>query len=81
MRYRHGNVNPSTGVFKGYVNGDSDRVEMQQKFLKAVVDQKVNASLILKIPSIFKDISSEIKTNFTVSEVIKREYSFVFIAW
>ena len=71
MRYRHGNVNPSTGVFKGYVNGDSDRVEMQQKFLKAVVDQKVNASLILKIPSIFKEISSEIKTNFTVSEVIK----------
>ena len=71
MRYRHGNVNPSTGVFEGYVNGDSDRVEMQQKFLKAVVDQKVNASLILKIPSIFKDISSEIKTNFTVSEVIK----------
>lgn len=54
MRYRHGNVDPSTGVFKGYVNGDSDRVEMQQKFLKAVVDQKVNASLILKIPSIFK---------------------------
>lgn len=71
MRYRHGNVDPSTGVFKGYVNGDSDRVEMQQKFLKAVVDQKVNASLILKIPSIFKDISSEIKTNFTVSDVIK----------
>lgn len=71
MRYRHGNVDPSTGVFKGYVNGDSDRVEMQQKFLKAIVDQKVNASLILKIPSIFKDISSEIKTNFTVSEVIK----------
>ena len=71
MRYRHGNVDPSTGVFKGYVNGDCDRVEMQQKFLKAVVDQKVNASLILKIPSIFKDISSEIKTNFTVSEVIK----------
>ena len=26
----------------------------QQKFIKAVVDQKVNASLILKIPSILK---------------------------
>ena len=71
MRYRHGNVNPSTGVFKGYVNGDSDRVEMQQKFLKAVVDQKVNASLILKIPSILKDISSVSKTNVTESEVIE----------
>ena len=71
MRYRHGNVDPDTGIFKGYTNGDKDRVEMQQKFLKAVVDQKVNASLILKIPSIFKAVSSEIKTNFTVNDVIK----------
>lgn len=70
MRYRHGNVNPSTGTFKGYKNGDKDRVEMQQKFLKAVVDQKVNAELILKLPSIFKTVSSEIKTNFTVSDII-----------
>ncbi|MGN0107132.1 MAG: LCP family protein [Hominilimicola sp.] len=71
MRYRHGNVDPDTGVFKGYANGDKDRVEMQQKFIKAIVDQKVNASLILKIPSIFKAVSSEIKTNFTVNDVIK----------
>ncbi|MCC8159990.1 MAG: LCP family protein [Oscillospiraceae bacterium] len=71
MRYRHGNVDPSTGVFKGYTNGDSDRVAMQQEFIKAVIDQKLNASLILKIPSIFKTISDEIKTNFTVSDVIK----------
>lgn len=71
MRYRHGNINPNTGTFKGYTNGDKDRVEMQQKFIKAVIDQKLNASLILKIPSIFKTISSEIKTNFTVSDIIK----------
>lgn len=71
MRYRHGNVNPNTGTFKGYTNGDTDRVEMQQRFIKAVVDQKVNASLIMKIPAIFKELSSEIKTNFTVNDVIK----------
>lgn len=71
MRYRHGNVDPSTGRFKGYTNGDTDRVEMQQKFIKAVVDQKVNAGLILKIPAIFKEISSEIKTNLSISDVIK----------
>ncbi len=70
MRYRHGNKDAS-GNFKGYTNGDKDRVEMQQKFISAVVDQKLNTSLILKIPSIFKTISSEIKTNFTVSDVIK----------
>lgn len=69
MRYRHGNS--ENGHFNGYVNGDKDRVEMQQKFIKAVVDQKLNASMILKIPSIFKTISSEIKTNFTVNDVIK----------
>ncbi len=71
MRYRHGNKDPETGTFKGYTNGDKDRIEMQQKFLKAVMDQKINAGLILKIPSIFKEVSSEIKTNFTVSDVIK----------
>ena len=71
MRYRHGNVDPKTGVFKGYVNGDTDRVAMQQKLLKAIVDQKLNASLILKIPAIFNDISKEIKTNFTFSDIVK----------
>ena len=70
MRYRHGNADPDTGKFRGYTNGDSDRVAMQQKFLKAVIDQKVNAGLILKIPAIFKAISTEIKTNFTISDII-----------
>lgn len=69
MRYRHGNK--GTKGAEGYVNGDLGRVEMQQQFIKAVVDQKLNASMILKIPSIFKTISSEIKTNFTVNDVIK----------
>lgn len=71
LRYRHGNPDPNTGVFKSYPNGDADRVEMQQKFLKALVDQKVNASLILKLPAIFKDVSSNIKTNFTTSDIVK----------
>ena len=71
MRYRHGNPDPDTGRFKGYTNGDEDRVQMQQKLLKAIVDQKVNASLILKIPAIFQAISSEIKTNFTVKDIVK----------
>lgn len=70
MRYRHGNAD-ANGNFNGYLNGDTDRVEMQQEFLKALVDQKMNASLILKLPAIFKDISSEIQTNLSVSDIIK----------
>lgn len=71
MRYRHGNPDPKTGIFKGYPNGDEDRQAMQQKLIKAIVDQKVNASMILKIPAIFQAVSSEIKTNFTVKDIIK----------
>ncbi len=69
MRYRHGNR--GTKGAEGYPSGDLGRVEMQQKFLKALIDQKMNASLILKIPSIFKAVNSEMKTNFTVSDVVK----------
>ncbi|MDO5398887.1 MAG: LCP family protein [bacterium] len=71
MRYRHGNVDPKTNTFKSYPRGDIQRTEMQQELLKAIIDQKLNASLILKIPSIFNDISKEIKTNFTFSDIVK----------
>lgn len=70
MRYRHGNPD-ANGYFKGYVNGDADRVEMQHEFLKALVDQKVNSSLILKLPAIFKEVSKELKTNLTARDVVK----------
>lgn len=69
LRYRKGNrVN---GVRKMYANGDIGRIEVQQQFLQALVDQKLNASLILKIPALFKQLSDSIKTNFTVKDVIK----------
>ena len=65
LRYRKNNRG------EGYLNGDRDRIALQQDFIKTFVDQKLNASLILKIPSIFKDITSEIKTNVAISDVIK----------
>ena len=71
MRYRHGNKDPRTGTFKSYPNGDADRVAMQQKLLKAIIDQKLNVALIMKIPAIFNDITKEIKTNLTFSDVVK----------
>ena len=71
LRYRKGNPDPITGIRPGYVNGDEDRIKMQQEFVKALVDQKLNLSLINKLPTIFSDIINEVDTNLTVGDVIK----------
>ncbi len=71
LRYRHGNAYDDEGHFNGYTNGDEDRTKVQQDFIKAVVDQKLNAGLITKIPELYQEISSEIKTNVTFSDILK----------
>lgn len=71
LRYRHGNYDPDIQGFNGYANGDSDRTQVQQEFIKAVVNQKLNAALILKIPEIYQELESEIKTNAKFSDVLK----------
>lgn len=70
LRYRKGNKDPRTGISKGYVHGDEDRIKMQQEFIKTLVDQKLNLSLIQKIPSIFSDVMNDIDTNLTIKDVI-----------
>lgn len=69
LRYRHGNY--ENGHFNGYINGDEDRTKVQQEFIKAVVDQKLNSSLIKKIPELYQEIRSEIVTNFGFSDILK----------
>lgn len=71
LRYRKGNPDPITGIRKGYVHGDEDRIKMQQEFIMALVDQKLNLSLINKLPTIFSDIVNEVDTNLRVGDVIK----------
>lgn len=71
LRYRKGNIDPRTGTYKSYPNGDTDRIKVQQDFLRALVDQKLNISLIQKIPAIFTDVKNELKTNLTVKDVLK----------
>ncbi len=68
LRYRKGNLR--NGVRRGYAQGDIERIEMQQRFLRELVDQKLNATLILKLPAIFKQLSGSIKTNLSVKDVI-----------
>lgn len=57
--------------FRRYPEGDIARVEMQQAFMKAVADQKLNMSIISKIPSLFEVLNKDINTNFTILDVTK----------
>ena len=66
LRYRKGNNGR-----QGYADGDIGRIKMQQSFIKALVDQKLNIALISKLPDIFTDVLYEVDTNMKVSDVIK----------
>ena len=66
LRYRKGNNGK-----QGYADGDIGRIKMQQSFIKAFVDQKLNITLISKLPDIFTDVMNEVDTNLKVSDVIK----------
>ncbi len=69
LRYRKNNM--VNGKRNQYTLGDSERMELQREFIKALTDQKMNASLITKLPGIFKVLESELKTNFTLADVMK----------
>lgn len=64
LRYRKSNYGTSDG-------SDISRVGRQHELLKAIIDQKVNISLIIKIPDIFKELKSQLKTNFTAKDILK----------
>lgn len=57
--------------FRQYPQGDIKRVEVQQSFIKAVAEQKMNASIITKLPNLYKTLSENIETNFSLSDMTK----------
>ena len=57
--------------FRRYPMGDIDRVAAQQSFLKALAEQKLNASIIPKIPDIYKTLQKNLNTNITFADVTK----------
>ena len=57
--------------FRKYPMGDIDRVKVQQSFIKALAEQKLNASIIGKLPDLFKVLQKDVKTNFKLSDITK----------
>ena len=55
----------------GYANGDIDRVAAQKKFYEAVADKLLSGETILKAPKILGVIAENVKTDFTIGEIVK----------
>lgn len=50
--------------------GDIGRVERQQKFIKAMLQQVASPGVITRIPSIIKEVSATVQTNFSTSDML-----------
>lgn len=57
--------------FRRYPMGDIDRVKVQQNFIKTIADQKLNLSIITKLPELFDVVKKDIKTNLNASDITK----------
>lgn len=52
-----------------YARADLERVEVQQKFVKALIEQKLSAKYVLALPGIYKDLRDSLKSNLSLSEL------------
>ncbi len=57
--------------FRQYPQGDIKRVEVQQQFIKALAEQKLNSQIITKLPDLYKVLSENVKTNFKLNDIVK----------
>ncbi len=57
--------------YRGYPEGDIARVEKQQAFLRAIIEQHFHLGNIAKIPVIFQEITSFMKTNLPLEKALE----------
>lgn len=56
--------------FRRYTNGDIDRIKVQQDFIRELIEQKLTAAYILKIPEVYKIVADNSSTDMTMREMI-----------
>lgn len=54
----------------GYARGDIERLEAQQGFIKAAIDQLFSVSNVFKVPKLVSMFSSMVETNFSKAEML-----------
>ncbi len=55
--------------YRQYLMGDYERAQAQQKFFKALFEQKLNAKNITKLYDVYNAVSDKLKTNVTISDI------------
>ncbi|MBQ2942258.1 MAG: LCP family protein [Clostridia bacterium] len=53
-----------------YPRADLERVEVQQKFVRALIEQKFNAEYIASIPKVYDAIKDTLKSNLSLSALL-----------
>lgn len=71
VRFRHNNDGSAPGE---YVMGDGGRQYWQQEFLKELIRQKCKPQYIAKIDDLFDVVKENVRTNYTVRDLIKHLY-------
>lgn len=56
--------------WRGTATADIGRVERQQKFIKAAIEQVMSSGTIFKLPQLMTTINQAVKTDFTLEEML-----------
>ena len=57
--------------YRNYPNGDIQRAEQQQRFLKALVEETLQPSNVIKLPKLAYSVNKNVDTNMGLSQMIK----------
>lgn len=66
VRFRKGN-----NKGEGYNNGDIGRIEIQQAFIKAFLNQKLKLKYVLRAREIYNILQNHMKTNINIQDILK----------
>jgi len=70
MQHLDGNKVHQMLRFRQYLEGDLPRTDLQRKFMEELLRQKLNASNLVNIPTVFDTISKYMYTNITLAEAV-----------
>lgn len=71
MQHLDGDKSEQLIRFRRYKNGDLDRIKVQQDFIHAVAEQKLQMKYIGKIDDIYKILSDNMETSMTPADIIQ----------
>lgn len=57
--------------FRGYVQGDIARTEMQQQFIKALADEVLKPKTVAKLPTLIKQVNKYVETDMGLRDMLR----------